>query len=185
MVTSAFCMFAILFFLSLTHSVLQARSSSSDDAIGFWSRFPISIHHAWIMVATAANVNIVLVFQDAPAHVQYASAVASVLVLLGLAWQDLLRAAASNSVSVAADAYVFPIVLTWALTGIYAELSTFPTDPKLAARFTISQIQSIRFAAALGASHLGICIVTKLGLSMMSAPTSSSSETKPTTTTAV
>lgn len=128
----------------------EPSSSFSLSSIGhyFWMEFPFAIHCGWILAATVVNINVVLVSRGdavSPAILFY-SAVGGLVVLVGLA---LWLACARNFVTV-------PLVVTWALFGVYSELAT-PKD-SIVATFSESQISAVRVGAVAAMTLLALSL---------------------------
>jgi hypothetical protein len=110
------------------------------------------MHLAWIEAATFINLNVWLVAQDVGAVVQFYAAVTSLLVLFATALFFLWRRQGNDT--------VVPMVLTWALLGIYVELGT-PAD-SIVETFRGTEIDFIRYAAASGAIIIVVDVVVKV-----------------------
>lgn len=155
---SEVCMLAILYFL------LKIVNSLTAVEGYFGNKFAFSIHFSWILAATAVNSSLVLVAGESSAKAQYAAAIVSLGGLLVLSLYFLLQ----HHVD-----YTRPLVVVWALAGVYAELSS--PDDKIVARFTTPEIQSIRYGALLAALYISLCSVARgMHVLVIERPTSKS-----------
>lgn len=125
---------------------LSVRSLSMIPTVpvlgGIWSNisyyatavFPFAVHFGWISAASIVNINVVVVSLNASAMTQYVVGIIGLVVLvifgLGLLYFRYITV---------------PLVLAWALLGVYSELS----DPKesILNIFSDSEIESIQYFA--------------------------------------
>jgi hypothetical protein len=143
-------MVMILAFLLLILNNLRHLDVDRQDSFLIY-QFPFSIHAAWILAAVAVNLNVVLVWAEASSRSQFAVGAASLLVLLTEALLRLYRHGADVRRGID---WTFPIVLMWALAGVYSELSA-PKD-SIVGRFSQQEISIVRFGAAGGAAVLAV-----------------------------
>lgn len=117
------CAAMILILSSLYGLLLNQRLSGGGEGVqDFWIlRFPFQLHIGWICAASALNINVVLVAASANASVQVFAAIFSLLLVVGTALTLLFRASKEEELNI-----VIPLVLAWAIGGIWAELK----DPK-------------------------------------------------------
>lgn len=121
----------------------QRLSGDLENTKDFWLlRFPFQIHMGWICAASALNINVVLVAASATGGIQVFAAVSSLLLLLGTAMVLLLRASKERELNI-----VIPLVLAWALGGIWAEL----TNPKqsIQDRFGDASVNGLKISAGI------------------------------------
>lgn len=117
----------------------------------FLWQFPFSLHIGWITAASILNTNLILVAYGASAMAQFGVAIASLIVVIGFAVTILIQYPVDLTP---------PLVLVWALGGIYAELE----DPmeSITATFAPGQIDGIQTGVlAVLASVLGM-VLSKL-----------------------
>jgi hypothetical protein len=89
--------------------------------------FPFSIHFGWILAATVVNGNVALVAEGFGASLQYFAAIAGLVLLLGIALAQVY----------ARDFVTIPLVVCWALFGVYSELN----EPMESIRVNFSDMQ--------------------------------------------
>jgi benzodiazapine receptor len=142
--------FMYLICLSLVTTVVRLQTYSKIWKGYFLWQFPFSIHCGWIIAASAVNTNVLPVFYEATAAVQFAVAGASlgVVTLVGLSWLC----------SYPVDLTV-PIVLVWALTWLYLELNE-PAESILLT-FSQDQITAIQYTALAGLAVIAVGVVLK------------------------
>jgi translocator protein len=107
-------------------------------------QFPFTIHCGWIIAASVVNANVVLFALVPNADIlQFIAALISLLGLLGVAAVSIRYF----------DVLVIPLVIAWALGGVFAELS----NPKesIDDLFSDTQIQVSQF----GAGGIGLMVV--------------------------
>lgn len=127
-------MLAILYFLIKINVNQYGEELNIRD---FWLlKFPFSIHCGWISAASFVNLNVMLVKYSISAHLQYYTALFSLVVLVH---------AAIFLILISRPQFVIPSVLSWALFGIYSELK----DPKDLIKNTFDQptISSVQHGA--------------------------------------
>jgi hypothetical protein len=109
-------------------------------------QFPFAIHFGWILAATVVNVNVVLVAQGLDSNILYYGAVAG---LAGLVLVALYLAIGQGFVMV-------PLVVAWALFGVYSELSA----PKeiIVLVFSEAELQGIRVGALVSMTVLVLSV---------------------------
>jgi hypothetical protein len=139
-------MIMILTFLLLILNNL--RQLDCQDSY-FIYQFPFSIHAAWILAAVAVSVNVVMVWAEASSWSQFTVGAASLLVLLT---EALLRTYHHGGDVRRGIDWTFPIVLMWALAGVYSELSS--PKPVIVDRFSQQEISIVRFGAVGGIAVL-------------------------------
>lgn len=140
-VVSAAMMALILWNLSVI-VISLAKIDAKNAQSFFLLHFPFQIHFGWILAATVVNVNVVLVAQGYSSTVQFYSAVAGLAVLVGTALMLLLFMGSSQ--------FVPPMVVAWALWGVYAELSRSPKESIVQA-FSTAQLKVIQYSALVAA----------------------------------
>jgi translocator protein len=110
------------------------------------TEFPFTVHFSWILVATFVNISITLVASGASSMIKYYSALLSLLVLL-----------LSTLVLVfLRSAFVPPLVVIWALFGIYKELES-PND-LIIASYTEEQQKNVQYGALGGIVFLVVIL---------------------------
>ena len=125
---SLICMLIILFFL---WRIVWCTSETNTPYKGslanyiLW-RFPFAIHAGWITAASFVNANVLLVDLQVEADLQFYAALASLFLILVIA----------TTTTISLDLTI-PLVLAWALFGVFAELS----DPEESIEETFSQTQ--------------------------------------------
>ena len=141
-------------------------------------KFPLSIHFAWILAATALNANVLLVANESPASTQFAAGMASIAALLAFNALLLLRSDRPD--------FTVGIVACWTFLGIYYELKSLqPTekqegegeseeggegaavgsgDSSIADRFTETQIEQMKSLLMRGAGLVAALVVAKARL---------------------
>lgn len=143
-------LFMYLLCASLVAATLRLQTYPKTWKGYFLWQFPISLHCGWIIAASAVNTSVMAVAAEASAGAQIAVASVSlaVLVLVAVAWL------VANPVDLAV-----PSVLVWALIGVVLSLK----DPveSLAATFSTSQIDGIKYASLAGLSFIAIGIAVK------------------------
>lgn len=146
---SLFFMVLILIFLLRIVSALQPYGDY------LLQKFPFSIHAAWIVAATAVNLNVVLVWLQSPVSVQFTAAVLSEVTLLLVALSVVWKSAKPD--------FTFPLVLVWALLGVHSQLSN-DVDTS-SERFSHIQIDCIRYGALAGVAVVLVsCLVRAIVL---------------------
>lgn len=121
-------------------SLLWSQDISISDGTSkeFWLlRFPFHCHAGWITAASVVNVNIVFVAGGASASVQVGAAILSLLTLLGVALYILFSQPKLK--------LVVPLVLAWAVGGIWVELNN--PSPSVVDRFHDKTIHGLKVGA--------------------------------------
>merc|ERR1712224_99712 len=151
---SFICMITILYFLItivLNQYKLSEQEISESDASNikdFWLlKFPFLIHCGWILAASCVNFSVLLVKYNAPATVQFYTALASLTFILGVSLLNIL---------LPSPQYVIPLVSAWASFGIYSELQN-PFD-LITKTFPESTITAVQYSA------LGVAILILLAV---------------------
>lgn len=165
---------------SLATLELPSSSSSSEDSIAPWlyylrTVFPFAVHFGWILAASVVNLNVVLVDANLSRAVQlYGGALGGLLVVLlaalVLVWQLYVTA---------------PVVLMWALVGIFVELG----DPLESVQdiFTTTDITAVRYGSVVVVAVIAVALLlwhlmrpTKAGSATTSSSGRRTSATEPT-----
>lgn len=144
-VPSLFFMVVILY--SLAKIVVNLREYNTEY---FLWKFPFTVHLGWIAAATALNANLVVVWVNASAASQYYTGAGSIVFLLMLALYLNHKSE---------PAFTIPLVVVWALMGIYSELSS--PDESITERFTTKQLSSIRILSIAGSTLLVARLIVK------------------------
>jgi benzodiazapine receptor len=113
----------------------------------FFTEFPFVLHFGWILAATFVNINVVLVSMSLEYKVKYYAALGSLLVLLLC---TVLLFCFSGAI-------VVPLVVIWALFGIYMELQA-PSEGILMA-YSETQQQNVQYAALGGVLVLALLLI--------------------------
>jgi len=127
---------------------------SGKGLVEFWLlRFPFSVHGGWISAASALNISVVAIDQNADAAIQLATGILCLAVLHALSVWHLFGYKRPN--------YVIPCVLVWANGWIYAELQ----DPKQLVLDTFDQsiIDGVAYAALAVAMVILAQLVVRVG----------------------
>jgi hypothetical protein len=142
LIGSLIMMILIWISLALCIRSLSMLSTEPTGVSGICSRIsyygsailPFAVHFGWISAASIVNINVVVVSQNASTMAQYVVGIIGlvVLVLFGLGMLYL-------------QYITVPLVLAWALFGVYSELSE-PKDSILNT-FSDSEIETIRYLA--------------------------------------
>lgn len=142
-------MYGILVTLILATMSLQRWRDKRMGGYLLWQA-PFSIQTGWIMAASAVNTNVLPVYYDASPAVQIAigSICLVALVVTALSWL------ASYPVD-----FAIPLVIVWALGGVYAELSN--PKPSITAAFTEKQIDGTQSGVLAALCLIGIAIIAK------------------------
>lgn len=134
---------ALIFMLMIWASLLgllysQYYVKSEGTLFEFWFlRFPFAIHCGWLTAASALNVNVLVVQQDASAAVQLAVGIVSLAILHAISVWVLFGIRRAN--------YTIASVLAWANGWIYAELQS-PKD-SIVQRFSEDAVSGVSYAA--------------------------------------
>ena len=121
-----------------------------------FTEFPFAIHFGWILVATFVNVNVTLVASAATSTVKYYSALVCIAILSII----------TVSLVFSRGAIVPPLVVVWALFGVYKELES-PND-LIMASYTVEQQQNVQYAVISGIVFLFLMVFLQ-GLRMICA----------------
>jgi len=141
-------MYAILATLVAASMSLQTYKKTIKGYL-FWQG-PFSIQTGWIMAAAAVNTNVLPVFYGASVPVKLAVSSVSLVVLAATALSWL----ASYPVD-----FAIPLVIMWALGGVYAELQA-PSQPILE-EFTTKQITGVQYGILAGLVLVGVATLLK------------------------
>jgi hypothetical protein len=134
---------SLVFMLLIWASLLgllysQYYVKSEGTLLEFWLlRFPFAIHCGWLTAASALNVNVLVVKQDASAAIQLAVGIVSLAVLHAISVWVLFGIRRAN--------YTIAGVLSWANGWIYAELQS-PKD-SIVERFSEDAVSGVSYAA--------------------------------------
>lgn len=142
-------MLTILGFLGRINYNLQ-RVEKRWKGYFLW-QFGLSMHYGWIIAASAVNVSVVCVAYGASATAQLGVASASLVVLLGAAVSMLLAYPVD---------FTPPLVLVWALGGVYVKLQN-PLG-SIVDRFSSSQISGFQTGCIAGAGVILAGVVVKI-----------------------
>lgn len=137
-------LWSIVFTLKKSQSDLGSSSPliTVSSYLLWW--FPFTIHAGWITAATTVSLNIELVAQQTLPTIQYTAAVISLVVLFILATTLIIKKFDKT----------IPLVLAWALLGVFSELQ-FSQDESISARFSTNQLRLAKY----GSIVLSILIV--------------------------
>lgn len=114
-------MLLLLSILFVINNRLREVETTTNELL-LWQQFPFSLHYGWIIVATAINVNLVMVAYEASAAAQLWVASGSMLTLLVVAVASLVQHPVDLT---------YPLVLIWELAGVYSKLQTHLNDSQL------------------------------------------------------
>merc|ERR1712107_347504 len=111
----------------------------------------MGIQTGWIMAASAVMTNVLPVFYDATTTIKIvvASLSLTVLVVTALSWL------ASYPVD-----FAIPLVIVWALGGVYAELNS-PLE-LITSEFTSKQINGTQSGVLAALCLIGACVILKV-----------------------
>lgn len=141
-------MYAILVTLVAASMSLQTYQKTWKGYL-LWQG-PFSIQTGWIMAASAVNTNVLPVYYEASTTTQIVVSSLSLVVLIATAFAWL----SSYPVD-----FAIPLVILWALAGVYVELGS-PSDMILD-RFSAKQISGVRYGVLAGTCLIGAGIVAK------------------------
>ena len=115
MVLALIWMLLILYFLFRIYQeqtkVMLEYNDDDSFSKNFWLlRFPFNLHLGWIVAATLVNFNVLLVFYQTTATVQFGFAIVTLLIALTVGGGVLLLQKAASRPTV-----TIPLVLVWAL----------------------------------------------------------------------
>ena len=136
---------------SLRQTLGEQPQALSTPSYLLWI-FPFVIHAGWVTAATAVNLNLNLVADDATASVQFGAALASLVLLLFVALWTTTRQSGLDG------AMAFPIA--WALLGVYCELNT-STDENILERFDSTQLDVAKYGALTFAALIFVVALWK------------------------
>jgi len=146
---AAVCMYAILLTLILASMSLQKYNKTWKGYL-LWQG-PLSVQTGWIMAASGVMTNVLTVSQtkSTTTLLVVAAGTLAVLTVTALSWL------ASYPVD-----FAIPLVLIWALGGVYAELS----DPAVSItdQFSTTQITGTRYGVLAGLCLISTCVILKL-----------------------
>merc|ERR1719506_204985 len=146
---AAVCMYAILLTLILASMSLQKYNKTWKGYL-LWQG-PLSVQTGWIMAASGVMTNVLTVSQtkSTTTLLVVAAGTLAVLTITALSWL------ASYPVD-----FAIPLVLIWALGGVYAELS----DPAVSItdQFSTTQITGTRYGVLAGLCLISTCVILKL-----------------------
>jgi len=144
------CMYIILGTLIMASMSIQKYTNKTWKGYLLWQA-PFSIQTGWIMAASGVMTNVMTVYHDATSTVRIivASLTLAVLTITALSWL------ASYPVD-----FAIPLVIIWALGGVYAELN----DPQqsILDTFTTKQIDGIQYGVLAGLCLIGACVILKV-----------------------
>lgn len=146
---SLVCMYAILATLIAASMSLQTYKKTIKGYL-LWQG-PFSIQTGWIMAASAVMTNVV--------PVAYGASVAAKLAVSSLTLVALAATAISWLASYPVD-FAIPLVILWALGGVYAELQA--PSQLIANEFTSKQIDGVQYGVLAGLFLVGAGIIIKL-----------------------
>ena len=175
MVLSLICMMCIL--IPLVNILIKTcEVSNTTKTIDYWRlKFPFQIHAAWIMAATAVNLNVVAVAYNASSKIQTAVGWISLVVLFGVGIYTVMKKENYRR------AYVVPSVLVWASFAIANELSS-PRD-QILETFDGSTIEYTQTASKLVALLVLLVTLEEFGRSWLYEKESESEAAQTETTT--
>lgn len=133
-----------------------------------FTEFPFAIHFGWILVATVVNVNVTLVASGVSSMVKFYSALVCIVVLAFI----------TVALVFIRGAIIPPLVVIWALFGIYKELES-PND-LIMASYTEEEQEIVQYGVISGIVFLFLIVLVQ-GLRMMckvDRPTNSSGPTR-------
>merc|ERR1712176_1114465 len=142
-------MYAILATLVAASMSLQTYKKTIKGYL-LWQG-PFSIQTGWIMAAAAVNTNVLPVAYGASVPVKLAVSSLSLVVLAATAISWL----ASYPVD-----FAIPLVILWALGGVYAELQA--PSQLVVNEFTSKQIEGVQYGVLAGLVLVGVGIVFKI-----------------------
>jgi uncharacterized membrane protein len=127
-------------FNEVNSSRLNASNDFKSTAMNYLlAMFPFAVHFGWITAATVVNANLVLVYENYSASTQFLASIGGLALLVVFALVLLFFGYST-----------VPLVLAWALLGVYVELS-MPKESIVNA-FSETQIDSIRYGAIVAMS---------------------------------
>jgi len=147
--------------LFLWRTVQILKSVGDNTNIGktilnyFLWKLPFTLHAGWITAATAVNANVVIVDFEFETKWQFLAAVISLVLLLLVALFTTFRSGSD---------LIIPLVIAWALFGVYIELD----DPAevILTNFSESQIQQTLYGSLGAAIAICVGVVLKTVLSL-------------------
>merc|ERR1740130_1494215 len=143
------CMYGIVITLVMATRSLQSYKKTWKGYL-LWQG-PISIQTGWIMAAAVVMTNVFTVSYNANVTTQLIVSSLSLVVLLGTAFTYL----SSYPVD-----FAIPLVIVWALGGVYAELQEPST--KITDQFTVEQISGVQYGVLGGLLLVSFGIIVKV-----------------------
>jgi hypothetical protein len=136
----------------------QYNTPSEGTLVEFWLlQFPFAIHCGWVTAALALNVNVLVVGTTAPADIQLAVGIISLVVLHAISVWVLFAVRKAN--------YTLAAVLSWANWWIHSELQS-PKN-KIVQTFAEDTISGVSYAAAAVAVIIMVQIAARVALDVM------------------
>lgn len=144
------CMYIILGTLIMASMSIQKYTDKTWKGYLLWQA-PFSVQTGWIMAASGLMTNVMTVFYDSSSTVRIivASLTLAVLTITALSWLS----------SYPVD-FAIPLVIIWALGGIYAELNA--PKQSIVDTFTTKQINGIQNGVLAGLCLIGACVILKV-----------------------
>jgi len=143
------CMYGIVITLVMATRSLQSYKKTWKGYL-LWQG-PFSIQTGWIMAAAVVMTNVFTVSYNANVTTQLIVSSLSLVVLLGTAFTYL----SSYPVD-----FAIPLVIVWALGGVYAELQEPST--KITDQFTLEQISGVQYGVLGGLLLVSFGIIVKV-----------------------
>ena len=145
---SLVCMLTILLILwRIVWNTSEANSPYKGSLANYFLwRFPFTIHAGWITAASFVNANVLLVDLNVQANLQFYAALASLFCILVIA----------IITTISLD-LIIPLVLAWALFGVFAELSE--PEESIEDAFSQTQMESALWGSLTFAILVGIGFV--------------------------
>ena len=143
------CMYGIVITLVMATRSLQSYKKTWKGYL-LWQG-PFSIQTGWIMAAAVVMTNVFTVSYNANVTTQLIVSSLSLVVLLGTAFTYL----SSYPVD-----FAIPLVIVWALGGVYAELQEPAT--KITDQFTLEQISGVQYGVLGGLLLVSFGIIVKV-----------------------
>lgn len=146
-------------------SKLDATESLGPPTIKryFLTVFPFAIHFGWILAAWIVNINVVLVSEFSKSVQYYGGAIGGLAAVLIAALILIYMRYRTE-----------PLVLVWALLGIFVELSSSPSD-SITEQYSTKEIDSIRYGTVGVLSVILLALAVSVWRQMRSSGNSSSS----------
>lgn len=111
---------------------------------------PFSLQTGWIMAASAVNTNVLPVYYEASTTIKIVVSSLSLVVLVATAFSWL----SSYPVD-----FAIPLVIVWALVGVYFKLQAPPQ--MILDEFSTKQINGVQYGVLAGIVVIGVGIVAK------------------------